>query len=146
FLIMLGAFWSAVKQDYRDYVSLGTGHQVVLIPFEDRLQYIFDRALNADSQLMSDGFERLVRRIAYIEMLAATINNVPNNIPFQEGAQVGATVMHVLEPRILIPDKPPTPSDTAIATRYTGIRLDRGHNLANTSIALGYMTELYIDF
>src|SRR5262249_37502255 len=56
------------------------------------------------------------------------------------------TVMHVLEPRILFPDKPPTPSDTAIATRYTGIRLDRGHNLANTSIALGYMTELYIDF
>jgi hypothetical protein len=146
FLITLGAFWSAVKEEYRQYVSLGTGEQVVLVPVEDRLQYILDRALNADSQLMSDGFERLVRRVAYIELLAATIYNVPKNIPFQEGAQIGAAIMHVLEPRILFPDKPPAPSDTAVATRYTGIRFDRGRNAVATSIGLGYIAELYVDF
>jgi hypothetical protein len=146
FLITLGAFWSAVKEDYRQFINLGSGQQVVLIPLEDRLQYIFGRALNADSELMSDGFERLVRRVAYIELLGATIKNVPDNIPFQEGAQVGAAITHVLQPRLFFPDKPPAPSDTAITTRYTGIRFDRGNNLADTSIGLGYMAELYVDF
>jgi hypothetical protein len=145
-LLTLGAFWSAVKNDYRYYVSLKSGQQVVLVPFEDRLQYIFDRALNVDSELMSDGFDRLIHRLAYIELLAATITNVPDHIPFQEGAQVGTAIMHVLQPRILFPDKAAAPNDTEVTTRYTGIRLNRGRNALETSIGMGYMAELYIDF
>src|SRR5262249_5962519 len=146
FLVTLGAFWSAVKNNYRNYVTLGSRQQVVLVPFEDRLGYLFDRALNADSELMSDGLNRLVHRIAYIEMLAATIRHVPDHIPFQEGAQIGATIMHVLQPRLFFPDKPPAPNDTVLTARYTGIRLDRGENAADTAISLSYMAELYIDF
>src|SRR5262249_34563878 len=78
--------------------------------------------------------------------LAATINNVPQFIPFQEGAQIGTTILHVLEPRLLFPDKPNPPSDTEVAVRYSGINFEAGGNAATTSISLGYVAELYVDF
>jgi hypothetical protein len=145
-LLILGIFWSAVKSDYRNYVSAGSFEQVVRVPFQDRLQYLFGRALNADSQMMSEGFESLIFRLAYIELLAATISNVPEFIPFQEGTQISTTILHVLEPRLLFPDKPNPPSDTEIATRYSGIRLNDVNYAVNTSISLGYVAELYVDF
>jgi hypothetical protein len=145
-LLGLAVFWSAVKVDYREYAGLGTGQQAVLISTEDRFRYLFNRAYDADLELMSSGFESLVQRLGYIEMLAATMDHVPDLIPFQEGAQVGATIMHVLQPRLLFPDKPPLPSDTAAAVRYTGIAFDAGNNAVNTSISLGYFAELYVDF
>jgi ABC-type thiamin/hydroxymethylpyrimidine transport system permease subunit len=46
-------------------------------------------------------------------------------------------------PRIIFPNKAPLPSDTDIMAKYSGLR-----NVwdANTSISLGYLAELYVDF
>jgi hypothetical protein len=144
--LTLGAFWSAIKDDYRAYVSLGSWHQVVLVPVEDRLAYLVDRAFKADAQTMRSGFDALARRWGYIDLLSATMRNVPARVPFENGGLVGAAVMHVLQPRLLFPDKPPLPSDTEIAVRYSGIGLDAGGNAVDTSISLGYVAELYVDF
>ena len=88
----------------------------------------------------------MVQRWQYVDLLAATMRNVPANRPFEDGALMGASVMHVLQPRLLFPDKPPLPSDTEIAVRYSGIGFNVGGNAANTSISLGYVAELYVDF
>jgi hypothetical protein len=145
-VLTLGAFWSAIKGDYRKYVSLGSWEQVVLVPLEDRLAYIWNRASEADVETMRSGFDTLVRRLSYVELLSATMRNVPARMPFEDGALIGATVMHVLQPRLLFPDKPPLPSDTQIAVRYSGIGFDVGGHAASTSISLGYVAELYVDF
>jgi hypothetical protein len=99
-----------------------------------------------DEGMVRDGFDSMVQRWQYIDLLAATMGNVPANRPFEDGALMGASVLHVLQPRLLFPDKPPLPSDTDIAVRYSGIRFDLGGNAANTSISLGYVAELYVDF
>jgi uncharacterized iron-regulated membrane protein len=45
-------------------------------------------------------------------------------------------------PRALFPDKPPVPDDSAVTEYYTGIYI-LGES---TSISIGYVGELYIDF
>jgi hypothetical protein len=144
-VLTLGTFWSAIKTDYRDYITQGFGQQIV-IPLEERLAYLTNRLMEFDESTFYVGIERLVRRLAYVDFLAATMRNVPASRPFEDGALVGAAVMHVLEPRLLFPDKPPLPSDTEIAVRYSGLGLDLGNNAIDTSISLGYVAELYVDF
>jgi hypothetical protein len=144
--LTLGVFWSAIKMDYRNFVSLGTGEQVALVPVEDRFAYLMDRVSGADGETMRYGLDRLIRRWGYVDLLAATMRNVPARVPFENGGLIGASVMHILQPRVLFPDKASPPSDTEITVRYSGIPFDAGGNAANTSISLGYVAELYVDF
>jgi O-antigen polysaccharide polymerase Wzy len=120
--------------------------QVVLVPLEDRANYLMDRASEIDAETMQWGFHALLKRWSYVDLLSATMRNVPGRVPFENGALVSATVLHVIQPRLLFPDKPPLPSDTEIAVRYSGIQFDQGGNAATTSISVGYVAELYVDF
>src|SRR5205823_234693 len=117
-LIALGAFWSAIKTDYRGYISEGSREQIVVVPVEDRLSFVRDKMLEVDWNTMSVGLDRLLKRWGYVDFLAATMRNVPARLPFQEGAQIGATIKHVLQPRLFFPDKPPLPSDTDVLSKY----------------------------
>jgi hypothetical protein len=144
--LALGVIWSTVKTDYRKYIAGGTGEQAIQVPIEDRLAYLIHRLSEVDGGMVRDGFDSMVQRWQYVDLLAATMSNVPANRPFEDGTLMGASVLHVLQPRLLFPDKPPLPSDTDLAVRYSGIRFDLGGNAANTSISLGYVAELYVDF
>src|SRR5436190_22679900 len=100
--LTLGAFWSAIKIDYRAYLSgVAAYEQAVAAPVEDRLAFLKDRASDADAKTMLFGLEAMARRWNYIDLLAATMDNVPVHVPFENGALVGATIMHVLQPRLL---------------------------------------------
>jgi len=145
-VLALGTFWSAVKTDYRKYVSQGSGQQTVLVSADDQFTYLMDRVSEFDGEAMEFGLDRLAKRWGYLDLLTATMRNVPAQLPFENGALIGTAVLHVLQPRFLFPDKPPLPSDTDIAVRYSGLGLDKGGNAVNTSISLGYVAELYIDF
>src|SRR6185503_20920633 len=96
--------------------------QAVLVSVEDRLAYLADKLFNVNSTTMSDGFDRLARRIGYLDFLSATIRNVPARFPYGNGTQLGASVLHVLQPRLFFPDKPPLISDTELTERITGVR------------------------
>jgi hypothetical protein len=98
-----------------------------------------------DSQKFADGFEKLLQRISYIDFLAATMDRVPKELPHEGGTRLGSAVLHVLTPRILFPDKPELPSDTVTTAYYTGLPVAVYADL-NTSISIGYLGELYIDF
>jgi hypothetical protein len=54
------------------------------------------------------------------------------------------SILNVLVPRLLYPDKPVLPSDSDLTSRYTGIYMAGGAR--GTSISLGYVAESYIDF
>lgn len=143
--LSLAVFWSAVKAPYRDFLNQGTGAQVVLQPLDERLAFLVDEAIKFDGRQFALGYELLLARVSYIDFLATTMERVPEALPHEDGALLGAAVLHVLTPRILFPDKPELPSDTLLTAHYTGlenaIRAD-----ANTSISIGYLGELYIDF
>jgi hypothetical protein len=66
-------------------------------------------------------------------------------IPHEGGTRLGGTIWHVLTPRILFPDKPEVPSDTQITAYYTALPAAVFAS-QNTSISIGYLGELYIDF
>jgi len=141
--LLLSAFWSANKSDYRAFINGGTKQQVVLVPLEDRFAFLANRADNADTNTIATGFDELLRRISYVEFLGATLNFVPASRPHENGAMIMAAVSHIFLPRLFFPDKAPLPNDTEVTMAYTGLPMDRG---SGTSISIGYAGELYIDF
>lgn len=142
-VVVVGAFWSEIKPNYRDFLNQGTGRQIVEQPFSQRVEYISHSVETFNHDQFVDGLARMVDRTSYIDFLAKTIQNVPAYIPHQDGGQLSATFIHIVTPRILFPDKPPTPDDTYVTAHYTGLSLQA---FSNTSISIGYLGELYIDF
>jgi len=142
-VLCLATFWSAIKGDYRAFANAGSGEQIVVQPFEARLNYIYNAAAGFDGRQFADGFNRLLARQSYIDFLGATLSYVPSVVPHEDGARLSQAVLNILTPRVLFPDKPPVDDDTEVTERYTGLRLNSGQG---TSISIGYLGELYVDF
>jgi hypothetical protein len=142
-ILFVATFWSAIKGDYRSFVNSGTGAQVVEQPLEARLNYIYNAASEFDSSQFADGFSRLLGRLSYTEYLALTLAYVPRFAPHENGAHVSEAIVNMLMPRIFFPNKAPVPNDTDVTRRYTGLDVTSSEN---TSISIGYLAELYIDF
>ena len=121
FALVLSAFWSAIKEDYRSFVNKGTEQQVVLVPLEDRITYLIDRASDFDSNTLATGFDLLVKRIAYVEFFGGTLHFVPEGRPHENGTMTMAAISHIFFPRILFPDKARLPNDTEVTIAYTGL-------------------------
>jgi hypothetical protein len=71
------------------------------------------------------------------------MQNVPLAIPHENGQLTLAVLSHIAVPRFVSPDKPPLPSDTEVMVKYTGLPNTWNED---TSISIGYLGELYIDF
>jgi hypothetical protein len=142
-LLGVGIFWSAVKVEYRDFVNEGTGAQVILVPIEERVSFLGDAAFKFSIDDVQRGFDSLVARHGYIDFLAQTMRFVPYGRPHENGALTQAVVIHIATPRVLFPGKPPLPNDTEVMAKYTGRPMIWDNN---TSISLGHLAELYIDF
>lgn len=143
FLLIVASFWSAIKPEYRFFLNDGTGAQSVNVGVADRAIYVSNQIFNFNLDKLSNGFDRLVSRHGYIEFLGLTMAHVPDVIPHENGKRTLDVFAHILMPRFFFPDKPPLPSDTAVMKTYTGLSYDWDEN---TSISIGYLGELYIDF
>jgi hypothetical protein len=143
--LYFGSLWSAIKSDYRDRLSGGDGtrEQVVRIGVEERFDSFVELVGTVDSVALDEGFDKLLKRLAYVELFAYAIDFVPAVREHEEGALWGGAVAHVFVPRALFPDKPPLEQDTVIAERYTGLRLGAG---GGTSISIGTAADSYVDF
>ena len=142
-LILVAIFWSAIKMEYRHFVNRGTGAQVVLVPLSDRVMYITRSAINFSAEDFMQGFDLLVKRHGYIEFLGLTMDYVPGPMPHENGALTFAVLRHISMPRFIFRGKAPLPSDTEITARYTGLGSIGNQN---TSISIGHLGELYVDF
>jgi len=140
FLLFLGVIWSSVKIEYRDYVSGGTGQQVVQAGSVERINKLTDMVSALDTGGLSDGFERLLRRTGYIEFFGRVIDVVPGHLSHTNGSIWWDALTRPLMPRLLFPDKASI-NDTQRTTAYTGVLFQGA-----TSVSLGYMAEAYIDF
>jgi hypothetical protein len=142
-LIVFGSFWSAVKMDYRNFISDGTMQQVIVVPLDERIDYLAREVGTFDRYRFAEGFDKLLRRQSYIDYLASTMNYVPQVLPHEHGMRLSRAVIHILTPRILFPNKPPTEFDSEVTARYTGLPMQIREG---TSISIGWVGELYIDF
>lgn len=142
-IILVAAFWSVVKPEYRQYLNQGTDAQTVTVPISGRLHFLYDSASAFDGAQWSEGLERLVARHAYIEFLSLTLDNVPRHVAHEDGQLTLAVIAHLAMPRFLFPSKPILPSDTEIMAKYTGLPMTWNEH---TSISIGNLGELYIDF
>lgn len=142
-VLAVGVFWTAIKPDYRDFLNQGSGQQEVTQSVGARLSYVGKAADEFKADQVQIGMKDLVARISYIDFLAETLKHVPDYVPHEDGRRLGAALLNIVTPRIFFPDKPPTPDDSAVTAQYTGLRLGLG---GGTSISIGYLGELYIDF
>ena len=141
--LSLASFWSEVKVGYRGAANEGSQQQVASASLATRLDYLIDQAGSFGPDQFADGFGKLISRISYIDFLADTMTYVPTYVPHEHGAHTLSAILNSLTPRIFFPDKPPTPADSEVTAHYTGLDVNRSEG---TSISIGYVGELYIDF
>lgn len=149
FVILLVGYmsivWSSVKLEYRDYISGGTGAQIIDVSLTDRLEKLLYLYSDVDLTDIRQGFQTLAKRIAYIDYFGYVLNRVPREAPYADGELWGQAITHVLFPRLFFPNKAALVSDTEITEKYTGLQLiSQGGR--QTDIPLGYMAETYVDY
>ncbi len=135
--------WSAVKQDYRSYISQGKRVQSVLVSPELARNKFFDLMGDVSADNYQKGIEQLVDRLGYIQFFAASLKHVPKKVPYQNGAIYLSALKHFLVPRFLDPNKE-TLDDSKHTEKFTGIKLS-GRKKAS-SFSLGYIADAYVDF
>lgn len=140
---LMAVHWTAIKDEYRSYISGGTHAQVVTVDYSQRIFKFFDLMLNVDAHERSGAMEGFVRRVGYIDPFADVLNYIPQFRPHGDGEILRQSVEHVLMPRFLFPDKPVL-DDSAMTRRYTG--KDVAGTESNTSINIGYFGEAYADW
>lgn len=141
-LITASIVWSAIKQDYRDFLSQGSKTKEVLVPIPARLDKLQDLVGSLTDEGFFQGVDALIARVGYVTYFAFTIGNVPDQIPYENGQLWIGAVKHILMPRLFFPDKAPI-DDSERTSYYTGIRVAGAEQ--GTSISIGYMAESYID-
>lgn len=145
-LVMLagGMIWNTVKTEYRREISGFTGQQVIVVGVGEQYATLSKMTQESLSGDFDDAVEKFALRLAYVEYFGYVLDRVPAELPYRGGEQLLAAIEHVTVPRILYPDKAPLPSDSELTAFYTAnpFLLMR----TGTSISLGYVTELYIDF
>ncbi len=140
--VALALVWTAVKPRYRAYLSGDTGLQIITRDLPERLETLAGMVMDLDADALLAAAPALADRLAYVDFFAHAILFVPSSVAHTNGELWGAALSHVAMPRIFFPEKPPLPSDSEIAARFTGVvAVSEG-----TSISIGYMTETYIDF
>jgi hypothetical protein len=142
-MLALALVWTAIKSDYRAFANAGTGQQVVLIDYEERLTKLGSLVGQIDSKALQDATDDFIKRIMYHNYFGAAAANVPSRIPHSDGEIWGEAISRPFMPRMLFPDKRSI-DDSDLTNQYTGLNValaDQG-----TSISIGYMGEAYIDF
>jgi hypothetical protein len=151
FVLSLGAIliihylilWSAVKAEYRKFVSRGKKTQSVQVSPQIARQKYVELMTTVDAKKYQRGVEAFVDRIGYIQLFAASLGHVPKRVPHQGGKIYWSAIKHYTVPRFLNPEKEVL-DDSKHASKYTGINLSGAKQA--TSISLGYIADAYVDF
>ena len=140
---MFGIVWSAIKGEYRAYVSGGEHAQIVTVGFGDRMAKLGELVSALDREALADGADRLVKRITYVEFFGAVLLYVPAVAPHEDGAIWWDAIIRPFMPRLFFPDKGII-DDSERTNKYTGLGVSGSD--VGTSISIGYFGEAYIDF
>lgn len=141
FMIYVGIIWTAVKQDYRDFLNGNSGAQVSRVDRVQAFERFGDLASTLSSQDLKTGFDALILRMSWIGAFNKVYNNVPNRIPHEEGKLWTEALLRPVTPRVFFPDKKVL-LDSQELNYYSGLDVDE----KNTSISLSTVAGSYVDF
>ena len=141
--LTLAIVWSAVKVEYRSFVSGGEREQIVTEGYTERMRKLADLVSQMDGSDLADGLDSLLKRVTYVEFFGVVLNKVPKRLPHEGGALWWDAISRPFMPRIFFPEKANI-DDTERTIQY--VDMDRAAIGWGTSISLGYMAESYIDF
>jgi len=144
FTLYLGVVWTAVKGDYRRFLTKGENAQVVLVGVDERYTYLTNAITRLDSTAMGLAFDNMLDRISYVGFFALVLDEVPARLDHEYGAVWGDAVLRPFMPRIIFSAKS-TINDSDFTSKYTGTNVIGAGDQA-TSISIGYIGESYIDF
>jgi hypothetical protein len=142
-IFYFGAIWSAVKGDYRAFLSGGTDQQRVVVSQQEALDYLWNRLESVDANQVKVGVDMLVDRVSFIDLFSLALNHVPEVQSHENGKIWLNSITHFLKPRLFFPDKPVI-DDSEHTSKYTGIYLADSSQGASHSI--GFMADSYIDY
>ena len=142
-LVFLALFWSAVKMEYREYVTGSSESQAIKVDIDDRLGYLGGRIAAPDAIDWNQAAYTLLIRLAYTDIFGSVIG-VQESAPEQGFMrQWQDAIEHVTKPRFLFPNK------AALSDTDVYVRLARGNPSEEirlgTSISVGYMAENFVD-
>jgi hypothetical protein len=142
-LFASGIIWSAVKSEYREFLNQGSGFQEVVVSADEGAEKLGDLVSNLSWDNVADGLDAMILRIGYVQFFALTIVNVPDGVPYENGALWLGALKHIVTPRLLFPEKEAI-SDSNRTRLYTGVQV--ANEEQGTSIGIGYVAESYVDF
>jgi hypothetical protein len=141
-LFTLAILWTAIKGEYRAFVSGGEAVQVVTVDYPTRLAKVVQLIGELDNEKLLSAADQLLRRVGYAEYFGVVLTYVPAQLPHENGAIFWDAASRPFMPRLFFPDKEII--DDSVRTHlYTGGLV--GSSEA-TSFSLGYVAESYIDF
>ena len=105
FVFCMGIVWTAIKQDYREFLNAGTNQQVVEVTAGESVDRLADLVSKLNWDDISDGLDAMILRVSYTQFFAQAIANVPTSMPFEGGALWFEAIEHVVTPRLFFPDK-----------------------------------------
>lgn len=141
--IYMGVLWTAIKPEYRSYVSGGQATQTVNVGLTEQFGKLVELSQNVDQSAYSQASEQFAERLGYVKFFGATLDYVPSEVSHEDGALTIDAVTRPFMPRMFFPNKSII-DDSVRTARYTGLEIsgrERG-----TSISLGWVSELYVDF
>ncbi len=143
--IYFSVIWTAIKPEYRKFLSGGESSQYVVVSQSDSFGKLAELFVEFNNKTydFEEIYYAMVDRISYTEFFSLAVEQVPLAIAHENGKLFTEAIEHILLPRILNPNKAII-WDSEMVNKYTG-RLVAGE-LEGTSFSLGFMAECYIDF
>ena len=142
-MVVGGVFWTSIKGEYRSFLNKGSKTQSVQVEQGEALNKLLELSQKQDQSSFTDAMDNFLDRLQYTYHMAKAMEMVPAKVPFQNGANWGSTLMFVLTPRALNPDKGVYDASVK-ATKFTGIYYSGVKG--GVSVSLGYFADGYIDF
>lgn len=141
-VFVLNVFWTAIKVDYRSFVSGGEANQSVTVSYGARVAVLGNMLAEVDAERFNKAIDVGLARLSYVDFLASTMDYVPTHQPHTGGAMWWDALTRPFMPRLFFPGKAII-EDSARTSQYSGVTVagaDKG-----TSISIGYLGEAYID-
>lgn len=143
FIFQLGIIWTAVKGDYRDFLTQGQSIQKAVVSDAAALNKFWELTTELNEEDKKSSLDAFIDRIGYTDFFSLTIEHVPEKQPYENGEVWQTAINHILKPRLLFPDKPAI-DDSEHTNQYTGLEL--ADSAKGASHSLGYVADSYIDF
>jgi hypothetical protein len=142
-MIILGIYWTAIKPEYREYVSGGQRQQIVVVDRIDVVPKIAELVSKVSEEQFWIGARQMMDRISELDMFSAVLAYVPSQVSHQWGGLWLDAISRPFMPRILFPNKEII-DESALTRMYTGMQISGIEQ--GTQISMGFLAEAYIDF